>query len=194
MALSSWMELVCEVAIKLYKCCAPSSDLPSLKTGLPHLLTKPWSEVGVLVLRPVCPIFRQQVLPQLLTKSEDDADSTSDLPQLKTIKYHLYLLFYFKKFKYKHKFYSFKIIFLFLKAQIIQIQPHQKHIYIKNRKSTSCFLIFFGTGLSWMWRTFLRIFGTCSANTFGNSARYWAMCFLGLTKSYSESSFPSSKH
>ena len=32
-------------------CCAPSSDMPGLKTGLPHLLTKPWSEVGALVLR-----------------------------------------------------------------------------------------------------------------------------------------------
>ena len=33
-------------------CCAPSSDLPGLKTGLPHLPTKPWSEDGALVLRP----------------------------------------------------------------------------------------------------------------------------------------------
>ena len=33
-------------------CCAPSSNLPSLKTGLPHLLTKPWSEDGAPVLRP----------------------------------------------------------------------------------------------------------------------------------------------
>ena len=35
----------------LYICCAPSSDLPSLKTGLPHLPTKPWSEDGVQFLR-----------------------------------------------------------------------------------------------------------------------------------------------
>ena len=33
-------------------CCAPSSDLPGLKTGLPHLPTKHWSEDGALVLRP----------------------------------------------------------------------------------------------------------------------------------------------
>ena len=33
-------------------CCAPSSDLPGLKTGLPHLPTKPWLEDGVPVLRP----------------------------------------------------------------------------------------------------------------------------------------------
>ena len=33
-------------------CCAPSSDLPGLKTGLPHLPTKPWSEDGAPVLRP----------------------------------------------------------------------------------------------------------------------------------------------
>ena len=31
--------------------------LPSLKTGLPHLLTKLWLEDGVPVLRPGCPIF-----------------------------------------------------------------------------------------------------------------------------------------
>ena len=30
-----------------WRCCAPSSDLPGLKTGLPHLPTKPWSEDGV---------------------------------------------------------------------------------------------------------------------------------------------------
>ena len=28
-------------------CCAPSSNLPGLKTGLPHVPTKPWSEDGV---------------------------------------------------------------------------------------------------------------------------------------------------
>ena len=33
-------------------CCAPSFDLPGLKTGLAHLPTKPWSEDGVPVLRP----------------------------------------------------------------------------------------------------------------------------------------------
>ena len=38
-------------------CCAPSSDLPSLKTGLPHLPTKPWLEVGAPVLGLGCPIF-----------------------------------------------------------------------------------------------------------------------------------------
>ena len=37
--------------MNIYMCCAPSSDLPSLKTGLPHLPTKPWSEVGAPVLR-----------------------------------------------------------------------------------------------------------------------------------------------
>ena len=78
-------------------CCAPSSELPSLKTGLPHLPTKPWSEVGVPVLRPGCPIFWPKVLPQLLTKLEDGADPTSDLPQLPTIKYHLELFFSLEK-------------------------------------------------------------------------------------------------
>ena len=48
----------CALAIKkwallfVYICCSPFSDLPSLKTGLPHLPTKPWSEDGVPVLRP----------------------------------------------------------------------------------------------------------------------------------------------
>ena len=32
-------------------CCTPSSNLPSLKTGLPHLPNKPWSKDWVLVLR-----------------------------------------------------------------------------------------------------------------------------------------------
>ena len=65
--------------------CAPSSHLPSLKIGLPHLLTKPWSEDGAPVLRPGCPIFRPQVLPHLLTRLEDGADPTSNLPQLPTM-------------------------------------------------------------------------------------------------------------
>ena len=39
-------------SFNVYICCAPSSDLPGLKTGLPHLPTKPWSEDGALVLRP----------------------------------------------------------------------------------------------------------------------------------------------
>ena len=52
-------------------------------------ISKPWSQDGVPVLRPDCPIFQPQVLPQLLTKSEDGADPTSDLPELLTIKYHL---------------------------------------------------------------------------------------------------------
>ena len=29
----------------------PSFNLPGLKTGLPHLLTKPWSEIRASVLR-----------------------------------------------------------------------------------------------------------------------------------------------
>ena len=32
-------------------CCVPSSNLPGLKTDLPHLLTKPWLEDRVPVLR-----------------------------------------------------------------------------------------------------------------------------------------------
>ena len=73
------------VSNKRYICCAPSSDLPGLKTGLPHLPTKPWLEDGAPVLRPGCPIFRLQLLPHLLTRLEDGADPTSDLPHLPTM-------------------------------------------------------------------------------------------------------------
>ena len=100
--------------LSFYICCAPSSDLPGLKTGLPHLLTKPRSEDGVL--RPGCPIFQPQVLPQLLTKLEDGADPTSELPQLLTIKYHLQLFFLFQKIRIQIQVLFFKIIFFIAKS------------------------------------------------------------------------------
>ena len=71
-------------------------------------------------------MFRPQVLSQLLTKSEDGADPTSDLPQLLTIKYHLELFFSFEKIEMQTQILFFKIIFILLKANIIQIQPHTK--------------------------------------------------------------------
>ena len=113
-------------------CCAPSSDLPGLKTGLPHLLTKSWSEDGVPVLRLGCPIFQPQVLPQLLTKLEDGADPTSDLPQLPTIKYHLQLFFLFQKIKIQIQVLFFKIIFFIVKSTNHTNLNTYKNIYINS--------------------------------------------------------------
>ena len=68
------------------KCCVPSSDLPSLKTGLPHLLTKPWLEVGVPVLR--------------LGRSEDGA-RLKDGASTQKLTFSLYFkIFYLKIFFY----------------------------------------------------------------------------------------------
>ena len=69
-------------------CCAPSSDLPGLKTGLPHLLTKPWLEAGAPVLR--------------LGRSEDgarskDGVSTQILIFNKNSKYFILIYFYIFK-------------------------------------------------------------------------------------------------
>ena len=118
------MTLYC---VNMYICYAPSSDLPGLKTGLPHLPTKPQSEDGVPVLRPGCPIFRPQVLPQLLT-------CPNFWPSNIICNYFVY----FKKLEYKYKFYSLKSYSLLLKAQIIQIQKHTHthkylHIYIRHK-------------------------------------------------------------
>ena len=78
-------ELIGCLSAVLWICCDPSSDLPGLKTSLPYLPTKQWSEDGAPVLRPGCPIFQLQVLPHLPTRLEDGADPTSDLPQLPTM-------------------------------------------------------------------------------------------------------------
>ena len=106
---------VCRTSLKLKVICmcAPSSDLPGLKTGLPHLLTTSLAQTSDQVGRWCRPNFRPA--------------PTSD-HQISFVAISL-----FQKFKCKHKFYSFKIIFLLLKSQIIQILPHTKtHKFTSN--------------------------------------------------------------
>ena len=89
----------------------PSSSLPSLQNNLPQFPTKSWLDDGVPVLRPDCPIFQSQGLPQLLTRLKDGTDPISDHAWIyfssNENQFHLLYIIIVHKLKYAQKIYIY---------------------------------------------------------------------------------------